>query len=304
MPCYHPLEGFRSAELTKNGKRKLTFSPKHGYVDLPVTVPCGQCIGCRLERSRQWAIRLVHEGQLHEDKCFLTLTYDDKHLPGGNTLVKSHFQNFMKRLRKKYPDKSIRYFHCGEYGETTKRPHYHAIIYGLTFEDAKFYTRNKQGQNIQTSEILDRLWRYGECKIGQVTFESAAYVARYVVKKVTGRSAEDHYKSFIDPQTGEINQVIPEYCTMSLKPALGNGWYEKYETDVFPDDHIIIRGKEMPPPRRYMLLKEKQNPKEFAIIKRNRLIKNHRNKANNTPERLIVREEVKLAQIKSLKRDI
>ena len=98
MACYHPMQGYRSAEVTKNGKRKIVFSPQKGYIDLPVKVACGQCIGCRLERSRQWAVRCMHEASMHMFNSFVTLTYDDDHLPEYNSLNYKHFQDFMKRL--------------------------------------------------------------------------------------------------------------------------------------------------------------------------------------------------------------
>ena len=116
MACYTPLKGYRSTELTKNGKRKIVFNRNHGFADLPVTVPCGQCIGCRLERSRQWAIRCTHEASLWEKNCFITLTYNDENLPKDGSLDVTHFQKFMKRLRKKH-GAGIRFYHCGEYGD-------------------------------------------------------------------------------------------------------------------------------------------------------------------------------------------
>ena len=128
MPCFCPLEGWRSKDRSSTGKRKIVFNPRDALRDMPVTVPCGQCIGCRLERSRQWAVRCIHEASLHEDNCFITLTYDDAHLPTDLSLNVSHFQKFMKRLRKRFGE-GIRFFHCGEYGENFGRPHYHACLF-------------------------------------------------------------------------------------------------------------------------------------------------------------------------------
>lgn len=302
MPCYHPLQGYRSQTLTKNGKRKISFSPQSGYIDLPVTVPCGQCIGCRLERSRQWAIRCVHEASQHIHKCFVTLTYDDASLPPGRTLVKAHFQKFIRALRK-HSGLKIRYFHCGEYGETDGRPHYHAILYGIDFPDKKFYTRNKQQDTLYTSETLDRIWSKGKCWIGNVTFESAAYVARYVLKKVTGEAAIDHYK-YVDPQTGEITDRLPEYITMSLKPGIGGDWYDKYKGDVYPSDFHVLRGKTMRPAKFYDRQLEKADPALLKKLKFKRIKSASKHKADQTPARLAVRKEVKLSQIKSLTRNL
>jgi len=149
MPCFSPLKGYKSKDLTKNGKRKLVFSSKQGYVDLPLEVPCGGCLGCRIDRSRQWAIRCEHEMQMHSHNCFITLTYSDDYLPRDGSLNVKHFQDFMKRFRRRVTDPDdryfvsedfkLRYFHCGEYGSATFRPHYHAIVFGYDFPDKRLW---------------------------------------------------------------------------------------------------------------------------------------------------------------------
>lgn len=303
MPCYSPLEGFRAQSLTKNGKRKIVFNEKQGFRDLPVTVPCGQCIGCRLERARQWAMRLMHEKQFHEEACFVTLTYDDAHLPSGGTLVKSDFQKFFKRLRKG-SGRSLRYFHCGEYGEADRRPHYHAIIFGIGFlEDRRFHTRNGQGQVVYKSATLDKYWAKGFCTLGEVTFDSCGYVARYVLKKVTGDAAARHYEGF-DLETGEVVSLLPEYVTMSLKPAIGAKWYDKWSSDVFPRDECVVRGKSVPPPRYYWRKLEKENPDQHKTLKYRRIRSAAKYKADQTPERRAVKLAVKLSQLKTLSRKL
>lgn len=292
------------------------FNRRDGFIDLPVTIACGQCVGCRLERSRQWAIRCVHEAQLHEDNCFITLTYDDEHLPYGGTLVKDDFQRFMKRLRSRHSEK-ISYFHCGEYGEpldesgrrkpypcisNVGRPHYHALLFGVDFPDKVVFKESLQGDPIYTSELLGTLWTSGFSTIGALTFESAAYCARYVMKKVTGPGSRAHYTSVIF-STGEMVQVIPEYITMSLKPAIAKGWYEKYSADVFPDDFVVVRGKRMRPPRYYDRLFERSDSTAHAVVKADRIEVGREHREDQTPERLRDRETVKLAQILSLRRD-
>lgn len=280
------------------------FNVTLGYIDMPVTVPCGQCIGCRLEKSRQWAMRLVHEAQLHEQKCFITLTYDNAHLPQGGTLVKKHFQDFMKRLRKPYGPGAIRYFHCGEYGEITKRPHYHACLFGTEFiEDKRFHTRNAQGDTIYTSERLESTWGMGFCTIGNFTFETAAYVARYILKKVSGPTAPKHYRQ-VDLTTGETIERIPEYVTMSLKPAISSAWFDAFSADVYPDDFCVMRGKKLPVPRYYDLRLGRMNKPLLEHLKKRRIANGKKNASNSTHERLHIRETVKLAQIKSLKRSL
>ena len=221
MTCYTPINAFRSPRLTDAGKLSISFTPKTGYADLPIKLPCGQCIGCRLERSRQWATRCMHEAQLHEENMFLTLTYDDEHLP--RSISKREMQLFLKRLRKSLPSKKISYVYCGEYGDKTQRPHYHALIFGHRFDDCKIHSKTKNGQYLYTSEKLQNLWQKGHCLIGSVTFESAAYVARYCLKKITGKNADKAYER-LDPQTGEIYQITPEFFQPSLKPAIGLRW--------------------------------------------------------------------------------
>lgn len=299
MPCFNPLEGYRSKTVTKNGKRKIVFNTQDGFVDLPVKVPCGQCIGCRLERSRQWAIRCVHEASLYSSNCFITLTYNDHNLPVGGSLVLDDFQRFMKRLRKKFGD-GIRFFHCGEYGEKFKRPHYHACIFNLDFPDKKLVYK-RLGHNIYSSVILSELWPYGFHEIGDVTFESAAYVARYIMKKVNGKKADMHYTS-IDYNTGEYVDLKPEYVTMSRRPGLGSKWFDKFSTDVFPSDFIVLNEKKMRPPKYYDYLYDIAMPDDLRKVKVRREKYAKLFDKNNTSDRLKVREAVLASKIKNLKR--
>lgn len=185
MPCYKPLQAYRRTD-----SKQLSFN-KHGeYTNTaaPLSIPCGQCTGCRLERSKQWAIRCVHEASLYEDNCFITLTYNKENLPKDFSLNKRDFQLFMKRLRKKYAPKQIRFYHCGEYGEPTEynnhiaRPHYHAIIFNHKFEDQILW-KQKRGNELYISKELEELWPQGFSTIGSVTQDSAGYVARYLLKK-------------------------------------------------------------------------------------------------------------------------
>jgi len=301
MPCFNPLHGHKSADLTPNGKRKIVFGAG-GFRDLPVTVPCGQCIGCRLERSRQWAVRLMHEAQLHDRKCFLTLTYDPENLPPGGTLVKKHFQDFMKRLRK-YANTKIRFFHCGEYGDQTERPHYHAIIYGYRPTDLVVHNENGQGDKLYISEQLAKIWGHGQALIGEVSFESAAYTARYILKKVTGERAQAHYRAF-DPKTGEVFQRLPPYVTMSRRPGIARGWFDKFSSDVYPSDFIVIRGRKMLPPRFYDRVYAGFDLKAVERLKFQRQLKAKSHKADNTPQRLRDRQICKESQISTLKRKL
>lgn len=266
MACYHPQKLLRSNIINKEtGKRSLVQSPKNALSHMHITVPCGQCIGCRLEKSRQWAIRCVHESKLHKKNCFITLTYDNEHLPKGDSLEKKDFVLFMKNLRKKYG--RVRYFHCGEYGETCQicrnnrkkctcdkfikslgRPHHHACLFGIDFED-KTKMKDREGKiDLYTSESLLNIWKKGHVTIGQVNFETAAYVARYVTKKITGELAESHYQG-----------KQPEYVTMSRMPGIGSKFLDSYIDEIYNNDEIIIRGGvKCKPPRYYDKLYQKK----------------------------------------------
>ncbi|WNK14217.1 MAG: replication initiator protein [Microvirus sp.] len=289
MPCYHPHE-----QAIK------------GYRDLRVTVPCRNCIGCRLDRAREWQIRLTHESKLHQRQCFVTLTYREDQCPPHGALDKSHFQKFIRRLRKRLRVKT-RYYMCGEYGDTTQRPHYHAILFGVWFEDARL--SNSQNPNRQnnyyTSKLLDELWSHGDCIIGHVTPESCGYVARYIMKKITGDMATSHYTR-VDPD-GEIHEIPPPYNAMSLKPGIGHDAFHKWREDFTAQDFVALKGGgKAPLPEYYDRLLERSDPELLAVLKARRQMRAMEPKqvANTRPARLAVREEVKAAQIQTLKRTL
>lgn len=290
MACYHPVRGYRSRQLNENGKRPIVFKVTDGFLDMPVDLPCGQCIGCRLEKSRQWAVRCVHEAQLHEANSFLTLTFDNDSLGEQDSLVKSDFQNFMKRLRN-HTGGGIRYFHCGEYGELLNRPHHHAIIFGYTFPDQSLLsTRNDIP--LYHSATLNEIWGHGFCSIGEVNFETAAYVARYTLKKKTGKESEAYY-----------GDRLPPYNSMSLKPGIAQGWLEKFQGDVYPSDEVIIRkGIKCKPPKYYDKIFDIQNPSAMVKIKKRRNTRARERASDSTPERLQVKEDLKYIQTKELRR--
>lgn len=306
MPCYHPIKAWRAKDGydPKTGKWRLTFSRQSAYVDMPVEIPCGKCIGCRLERSREWAVRCVHEAVCHKKNAFITLTFNDESLQKispERSLEKREFQLFMKRLRKWIVDNyshscvdsnendKIRFFHCGEYGSKLKRPHHHAIIFGFDFPDKKFF-RMQHGFPYYTSELLSELWPYGYNIIGNVTFESCAYVARYICKKINGDMAEEYY-----------GNLLPEYVTMSRRPGLGANWYSRYRSDLYTTDKVIIRnGVISKIPRYYDKLYEKDNPEDFYRIKAQRRLKAEM--STSTYEDLQMQEKVKELKLEKLVR--
>lgn len=243
---------------------------------------------------------------MHEDNIFITLTYDNEHLREDKSLYYRDFQLFMKRLLvhadRKLDRFGIRFYMCGEYGEQFGRPHYHAIMFNYDLPDKKLW-KAERGNPLYTSEILTDLWGMGHTSVGGVTFQSAAYVARYIMKKVTGDAAEDHY-TWIDQETGEVHTRRPEFTNMSRRPGIGATWLEKYRRDVFPSDFVVVNGKKVSPPRFYTNQHELLYPEEVARLKERRKRRALRRSADNTPARLAVREKVLQSRLKQLKRTI
>lgn len=292
MTCYFPLSGTRGPD------GKLQMSNK-GHETL--TVACGQCIGCRMARAQSWAVRAVHEASQHVDNCFLTLTYDDTHLPPDGAVNVQHFQKFIRRLRKK-TGKRIRFFHCGEYGDMNMRPHYHALIFGHDFEDKILWSKNS-GNPLFRSGTLEKLWPLGMSTIGTLNYKTAAYTARYVMKKVNGPQQFDRYPIRIDQETGEIKPQ-PEYVTMSRRPGLGTSWLERYWQDVYPHDHVIIDGKEIPPPKFYDRWMERYHPEVISQVYAEREKYADEHAYDTTEERLRAREVCAEARLNQLKREL
>lgn len=245
----------------------------------------------------------MHELQLHDVSTFANLTLDEEHYQPS--LDHRHFQLLMKRVRHARPGTQISYYMSGEYGEQYKRPHYHAILFGVNFPDQQYYGKSPSGHDLYTSKELDQLWQLGQCKIGQVTFESAAYVARYVMKKMNGEKAkaENTYKR-VDPDTGEEIEVQPEYSRMSLRPAIGKRWIEKYHPEVYPNDHVISRGHPAKPPRYYDLYLKRTQPQLHEEVTLRRKAEALTRSEDNTPERLEVKEAVTLAGLRLKKRNL
>lgn len=282
MTCFSPL----SAWQTDDGE--IVFVER-GSIRRALSLACGQCYGCRLARSRDWATRVLHEAKLHADNCFITLTFSDKHCP--DSLDYRLFQLFMKRLRKRFG--KVRFYMCGEYGEKFSRPHFHACLFGFDFPDRVYFRRLPSGSKIFTSAILESLWTYGFSSVGEVTFESAAYVARYVMKKVYGEASVNHY-CVVDGDTGECFDRCPEFTRMSLKPGIGRGWIERYERDVYPHDYVVVNGMKFKPPKYYDKYLEVVNPDEWEHVRmvREKAFCGH----DSSPDRLRTREVVARAR--------
>ncbi|WNK13304.1 MAG: replication initiator protein [Microvirus sp.] len=304
MPCYHPMTAWRSQDKNASGKRRIIFTPTNAFGDA-FQLPCGKCIGCRLDRSTQWATRLQHEGQFYDQKCFLTLTYAPEHLPPDRSVQVRDLQLFFKRLRAAIAGRGagrwtpplvlprrVRYVACGEYGDQLLRPHYHAIVFGVDFrEDRRLWGYSKNGQHERfVSKRLDAIWQLGRAEIGSVTTSSTGYVARYTLKKVYGERATTHY--------GDLH---PEFLVCSH--GIGLDWFLKYkDTDLYADMCVIKTAKGYSQVRVPAYYDKKQPPEVLEKLKEKRKLAALR-EPNNAPERLPVREECHLARVKSLRRE-
>lgn len=306
MSCYHPLKAFRIGTNPETGKainKICSYGVHHLELKRNGTweqvsssflsdnriksvldyqeIPCGKCIGCRLDYSRQWANRCMLELGYHGSSYFVTLTYDDDHVPiryyadpetgeafKSLTLEKRAYQLFMKRLRKRFSDDTIRFFACGEYGSNTFRPHYHAILFGLELPDLKLFRRAPDGYNYYVSEILSQLWPFGFVLIGQVSWDTCAYTARYVVKKLKGQEAH-----FYDD-----HNIEPPFILMSRKPGIARQYYDDHP-DLYDTEYINIStqegGRKFKPPKYYDRLFDVDCPEKSAELKevRQRLAK-------------------------------
>lgn len=299
MPCYSPLRAFYTAEKGVSGKRGITFDRNASFSGEPLRLPCGQCIGCRLDRSLQWAVRCMHEKQLYSESSFVTLTYNNESLPEGGTLVKRDHQLFMKRLRKEYGN-GIRFYMCGEYGAVNKRPHYHYIFFNKDFADKKYYAQAKRGEKLYTSEKLSELWPYGFNVIGDVTMESCAYVARYVVEKITGEKANAHYQCVT--ADGVIVDRVPEFTCMSRRPGIGSDWYGAFGVHSHKSgDYAVMDGKRVRMPRFYDVRYEVVDSAGMEMLKKRRRRNARRHRADNTPDRRRVREKVATKLLQQMK---
>ncbi len=307
MPCYSPLKGY--VNLQGGG---MVFK-REKWAGSAVDVACGQCIGCRIDKSREWAARIVHEAQMHEENCFITLTFRQKanctpeqlakgqYEPENGSLRKEDFQKFMKRLRKSISPQKVRYYHCGEYGENTERGHHHAILFGYIPQDLTVFKEMEDGA-LFLSESVERVWGNGFVTVGEVSFQSAAYVSRYCMKKVTGKLAQDHYLRC--DEDGVAYYLEPEYSTMSRKPGIGRSWYEKFKEDVWPSDEVPVPGRGVfkKVPGYYQKCLEEEDPDLLEVIKRRRQEFVKANVDEYGSERLMDKYKVCVAKTKQLKR--
>lgn len=243
MECSSPL----SASFDSDGR--ITFSAKNASCEyVPFRVPCGKCLACRLNRAREKAVRAFHESQMHDSSMFLTLTYNDEHI-GDSRLHYRHFQLYMKKLRKRTANK-LTYMVTGEYGEQTKRPHWHAIIFGYEYPDKKRVRSTELEHSVYESRLLESDWPLGFCEFGGVTIDSASYVARYAAKKLVHGHDQDH-------------DFHPIHRT-SGRNALGKRWIEKYHEQTFTHGYVRLpNGEKTGIPRYYKDWYKKHHPNKW-----------------------------------------
>lgn len=255
MSCLFPIPTFRLAEGGISFKE-----PPHHIGQF--YVPCGQCAECRMARARTWATRCVHEARNWKTSSFITLTYSKT--PKNNSLDPEDTRNFIRRLRSKI-GKDFKYFLCGEYGDQNDRPHYHAIIFGYDFGYTKRHLPQnplslpKQLKQTETKVLsplngtdalscpqLDNIWGLGHTSVGALTFDSAAYVAQYSMKKVNGPNAKSHY-----------GNRLPEFMRCSQK-SIGREYATEYANEIILHNSVISNGQKQPIPSYYLKLFEKQ----------------------------------------------
>lgn len=318
MTCFTPLRGWWAAKRNEYGNRYVTFNASLAARYDPVAVPCGGCVGCRLDSSRAWAIRGSHQALIvGKHNCsFLTLTYKNSRLPVDGMIHIEEMQDFMKRLRFN-TGKQLSMIYSGEYGDKTNRPHYHLIIFGENFlEDSRPYKKSHHGFPLWNSQLLDDTWQgRGHAVVGGFSFLTSAYVARYILKKQTSRTMFKHQFDLDEwctsLETGEVqsralydfeNKIQP-FAQASRRPAIGRDFFFKYLSDMYPSDECIINGKIHRPPRYYDRLLNDFNPELYKQVKIQRL-SNAREYSQDDDTRLQQKMAYKQEVIKRLIRSI
>lgn len=304
MTCYKPLIRCveRGKYVTAKDGHKYEKASIMSYEDLEVFdkntqyykyqfIPCGNCIGCRLDYSREWANRGYLESLEYEQNYFVTITYDDDHitkkdeviteegityteideLEWNGTLVPKELTQFIKNVRqimkRKYNQDGIRFMAAGEYGEENRRPHYHIIFFNLNLPVETFYNPRVSWNNdvYYQNTIIEQAWGKGISNICEANWNNIAYTARYITKKINGKESEDFYAA-----QGEEK----EFFRVSRMPGIGEGYYRKHKEEIYKNDEIIIRNKKgvhtVKPPKYFDMLYERENPDEFKKIKKRR----------------------------------
>lgn len=247
----------------------------------------------------------MNEASLYDENVFITLTYDHDRLPDGfdgRSLCREHVQRFLKRLRDhavRRRGRSFRFYGCGEYGERFGRPHYHLCLFDMDFSDKTHWRTTESGHRLYRSELLEAVWPYGMSEIGSVTFDSAGYVARYCLKKITGDLAKEHYH-YLDDE-GRSRWRVPEFPMYSNRPGIGIPWLKKFQTDVYNYDYVSVAGRHLKPPRAYDKQFELEKPGDMERLRKQRRKENRMSRdermAEATYDRFAAKEEISLAKL-------
>ena len=319
MPCTNPIDAY----IPQSGGRPVFTEPRDFPYKKKLQLPCGECKSCALDYARDWGARAIHESKLHENNYFITLTYSPEHLPiidGQENLVYKDFQNFMHRLRKRYPHCANRYLVCGEYGSIKGRPHWHLILFGApVFDDLEFVGKGSKGDDTYTSNKLSEIWGKGFVNVGEVTPQTTRYVANYSLKNAFDQRWYEYEKDengqYVLDENGrrkdwyvvdyKNDEKIRRYRPMlrsSKSPAIGVGYIQKYLSDFFPSGEMVVKGKKYPLPMAYLKWYGKQGDEEAEVVanllaKREVLAKSPEHKKNSTPERRKVRQQVREARM-------
>lgn len=209
-----------------------------------------------MRRRLDWAIRCTLESLEHERNCVLTLTYRPEDLPPDGSLVPKELTDFLKRLRY-FLDESFRYFAVGEYGAggPGDNPHYHVLLFGVDFADKYFWKKSPKGTIQYRSEVLEKAWTKGFSSIGDMSWDSAQYVAGYVMKKINGELADDHY--------GGRER---EFIRVSRMPGLGMSWYEKHKRTMYESDNILLGDREFLVPKKFDDRTREDDPELWKLV--------------------------------------
>lgn len=334
MACYSPLPAYMGREINpKTGKRKPVFNPIDGYHDKPIELPCGQCIGCRIDTTSDMAVRIEKEAKSYDKNIFITLTYNEDNMPKFGDLVDEHITEFLQKLRDKYvmysyvkikpngkkkhcriakeKDK-IRYYCSYEYGGENQRPHYHLIVFNLDFKDKKVH-KVSAGIPYYTSKTLEEIWNKGHCIIGEVNYDTAFYVAGYCLEKmkISDKTDSSNYAKYvtkymvIDFNTGEIlHEKMIEKSRSSRRPGIGYKYYKEYEEEIKNNGNIIVKGKNRRIPRYYETKLEKDDIVFYRQRKKEKMLSITRNSWDNTRERLEVRKNIATAKLSLKKKEL
>lgn len=292
MPCYKPTRAWMPLE-----GGQIVFSEKKNCRE--ISVPCQSCIGCRLMRKNAWVVRCTAEAQMHKQNWFITWTYSDEHLPLHGSLDYRDMQLCKKRVRKEFGP--FRYLTVGEYGDRFGRCHFHSLMFGLEIPDLE-RSGSSDGNVTYRSKRLSELWGKGFASIGTVTPQSIAYCAGYVVKKVSGPLADERYTK-VDVSSGELVKLRPEFARMSLKPGIGASWVDKYWREIVTYGAVVGAGGVRKTIPRFFNNRMDSFDDDGLVaciqaeLQAQRVANLEKFAADNTPERLAVREVCAQARV-------